>query len=149
MLPARPTFVTKVFSKPDAKLMCRAQGSGVFAISSAYRRRRRIAVSRRTLRMVHRNKRILVSSQRYGSRHPTHRGAGWHRFHRVAGRDTAVVLHSSRGRHLHRGDFLGPVGGRIVADVLVGLINADPTSFRRSQQQWQPRNTLSELLASQ
>jgi hypothetical protein len=47
------------------------------------------------------------------------------------------------------GDCLGPVGGRIVADVLVGLINADPTSFRRSQQQWQPRNTLSELLASQ
>jgi Animal haem peroxidase len=47
------------------------------------------------------------------------------------------------------GDRLGPVGGRIVADVLVGLINADATSFRRSQEQWQPRKTLSELLASQ
>jgi len=30
------------------------------------------------------------------------------------------------------GDRLGPVGGRIVAEVLVGLIDADGTSFRHS-----------------
>jgi Animal haem peroxidase len=45
------------------------------------------------------------------------------------------------------GHRLGPVGGRIVAEVLVGLIDADPTSFLRNHE-WGPRKTLSELLAS-
>ena len=45
------------------------------------------------------------------------------------------------------GNRLGPVGGRIVAEVLVGLIDADETSFRRSGEEWRPRKTLSELLA--
>jgi hypothetical protein len=46
------------------------------------------------------------------------------------------------------GDRLGPVGGRIVAEVLVGLINADAASFRQSHQQWQPQKTLSMLLTA-
>jgi hypothetical protein len=46
------------------------------------------------------------------------------------------------------GDLLGPVGGRIVAEVLVGLIDADETSFRHNSQGWKPLKTLSELLAS-
>jgi hypothetical protein len=46
------------------------------------------------------------------------------------------------------GHRLGPVGGRIVTEVLVGLIDADATSFRRNQQEWRPQKTLSELLAS-
>jgi hypothetical protein len=46
------------------------------------------------------------------------------------------------------GDYLGAVGGRIVAEVLVGLIDADPTSFRHTKQDWQSQKTLSELLAS-
>jgi hypothetical protein len=46
------------------------------------------------------------------------------------------------------GDRLGPVGGRIVAEVLVGLINADATSFRTNSQGWRPQKTLSELLAA-
>jgi hypothetical protein len=46
------------------------------------------------------------------------------------------------------GHRLGPVGGRIVAEVLVGLIDADATSFRRSHEDWRPQKTLSELLAS-
>jgi hypothetical protein len=46
------------------------------------------------------------------------------------------------------GHRLGPVGGRIVAEVLVGLIDEDATSFRRSRQEWRPRKTLSELLTS-
>jgi len=45
------------------------------------------------------------------------------------------------------GNQLGPVGGLIVAEVLVGLIDADTTSFRRSQQEWRPQKTLMELLA--
>jgi hypothetical protein len=46
------------------------------------------------------------------------------------------------------GHRLGPVGGRIVTEVLIGLIDADETSFRRSQREWRPRKTLSDLLAS-
>ena len=46
------------------------------------------------------------------------------------------------------GNRLGPVGGRIVTDVLVGLIDADATSFRRNDHAWQPHKTLRELLAS-
>jgi hypothetical protein len=46
------------------------------------------------------------------------------------------------------GHHLGPVGGRIVAEVLVGLIDADATSFRRSHQEWQPQKAFSQLLAS-
>jgi hypothetical protein len=46
------------------------------------------------------------------------------------------------------GHRLGPVGGRIVAEVFVGLVDADVTSYRRSRQEWRPKKTLSALLAS-
>jgi hypothetical protein len=46
------------------------------------------------------------------------------------------------------GQRLGPVGGRIVTEVLVGLIDADARSFRRSDRDWRPRKTIGELLAS-
>ena len=46
------------------------------------------------------------------------------------------------------GHRLGPVGGRIVTEVLVGLIDADATSYRQGDQEWRPQKTLSELLAS-
>jgi hypothetical protein len=36
------------------------------------------------------------------------------------------------------GRYLGPVGGRIVAEVLLGLLGADPTSYLRAQPGWQP-----------
>ena len=39
---------------------------------------------------------------------------------------------------LHAGEHLGPVGGRIVAETLVGLIDADPTSFRSADPSWTP-----------
>jgi Animal haem peroxidase len=39
---------------------------------------------------------------------------------------------------LHDGDRLGPVGGRIVGEVLVGLIDADPESFRSADPGWTP-----------
>jgi hypothetical protein len=44
------------------------------------------------------------------------------------------------------GHRLGPVGGRIVAEVLVGLIDADASSYRRRNREWRPRKTLAELL---
>jgi hypothetical protein len=36
------------------------------------------------------------------------------------------------------GDRLGEVGGRLVAEVLLGLIDADPESYRALNPQWQP-----------
>jgi hypothetical protein len=36
------------------------------------------------------------------------------------------------------GEYLGEVGGRMVADVLFGLIDPDPTSYRRAASDWQP-----------
>jgi hypothetical protein len=46
------------------------------------------------------------------------------------------------------GHRLGPVGGLIVTEVLVGLIDADPTSFRQNDRDWRPQKTLGELLTS-
>ena len=52
------------------------------------------------------------------------------------------------------GDRLGPVGGRIVAEVLIGLLRADPTSYLSLEPGWQPtlpaagpRFGLTDLLA--
>jgi len=36
------------------------------------------------------------------------------------------------------GERLGPVGGRIVAEVLIGIIDADPGSYRSPQPDWTP-----------
>jgi hypothetical protein len=38
----------------------------------------------------------------------------------------------------HRGEHLGEVGGRIVAEVLLGLIDGDPTSYRNAEAEWKP-----------
>src|SRR6266550_2442815 len=45
------------------------------------------------------------------------------------------------------GDRLGPVGGRIVAEVIVGLLDGDPDSVRSAKPDWQPEKSLIELLA--
>ncbi len=42
------------------------------------------------------------------------------------------------GEVLHAGERLGPVGGRVVGEVLVGIIDADPESFRSVAPEWQP-----------
>ena len=39
---------------------------------------------------------------------------------------------------LHAGERLGPVGGRIVGEVLVGMIDSDPESFRAVDPSWTP-----------
>ncbi len=39
---------------------------------------------------------------------------------------------------LHDGERLGPVGGRIVGEVLVGIVDADPESFRSADAGWTP-----------
>jgi hypothetical protein len=44
------------------------------------------------------------------------------------------------------GDRLGPVGARIVGDVLVGLLDLDLSSVRHAPVGWRPRASLIELL---
>jgi hypothetical protein len=52
------------------------------------------------------------------------------------------------------GEHLGPVGGRIVAEVLLGLLDADPGSYKNVEPGWQPvlpstvpgRFTMADLL---
>jgi hypothetical protein len=39
---------------------------------------------------------------------------------------------------LHEGERLGPVGGRIVGEVLIGIIQADPESFLSVEESWTP-----------
>jgi hypothetical protein len=46
------------------------------------------------------------------------------------------------------GNRLGPVGARIVGDVLVGLLDLDSSSVRHAPAGWQPRASLIELLTS-
>lgn len=38
----------------------------------------------------------------------------------------------------HNGEQLGPVGGRIVAEVLIGLIASDPNSYFHAEGDWEP-----------
>ena len=44
------------------------------------------------------------------------------------------------------GNGLGPVGARIVGEVLVGLLDCDPSSVRFAPNEWRPVATLRELL---
>jgi hypothetical protein len=39
---------------------------------------------------------------------------------------------------LEQGRHLGPVGGQIVGEVLAGVVDADPTSYRAVQPGWEP-----------
>jgi hypothetical protein len=39
---------------------------------------------------------------------------------------------------LRDGEQLGPVGCRVVGEVLVGIIDSDPESFRSVDPEWQP-----------
>jgi hypothetical protein len=45
-----------------------------------------------------------------------------------------------------QGNRLGPVGAPIVGDVLVGLLDLDPSSVRHAPANWQPRASLIDLL---
>ncbi|PZS35762.1 MAG: peroxidase [Pseudonocardiales bacterium] len=54
-------------------------------------------------------------------------------------RSTPLWLYVLREAQLaNDGQFLGPVGGRIVAEVFLGLLQADPASYLSRQPRWQP-----------
>ena len=44
------------------------------------------------------------------------------------------------------GSRLGPVGARIVGEVLIGLLDLDPSSVRYAPESWRPSATLIDLL---
>jgi hypothetical protein len=44
------------------------------------------------------------------------------------------------------GERLGPVGGRIIAEVLITLLNRDPTSVRQAGRGFEPRGSWADLL---
>jgi hypothetical protein len=46
------------------------------------------------------------------------------------------------------GNRLGPVGARIVGEVLVGLLDVDPTSVRHAPRDWRPDFSLVQLLTA-
>ena len=47
-----------------------------------------------------------------------------------------------------RGDRLGPVGARIVGEVLIGLLDLDPTSVRHAPRDWRSQASLVDLLTA-
>ncbi len=54
-------------------------------------------------------------------------------------RSTPLWLYVLReARLVNGGQYLGPVGGRIVAEVMLGLLRADPTSYLSASPHWQP-----------
>lgn len=62
-------------------------------------------------------------------------GAHGHRLDR----STPLWLYVLREAELvNAGQFLGPVGGRIVAEVMLGLLQADPSSYLNQQPRWHP-----------
>jgi heme peroxidase len=46
------------------------------------------------------------------------------------------------------GNRLGPVGGRIVGEVLIGLLDLDPSSVRHAPPAWTPSHSLIDLLTA-
>jgi hypothetical protein len=59
-------------------------------------------------------------------------GAGWEQ-------ETPLWIYVLKeAEALEDGDRLGPVGGRIVGEVLLGIIDADPESFRSVDPSWRP-----------
>jgi len=53
--------------------------------------------------------------------------------------ETPLWLYVLKEAEAHNdGDRLGPVGGRIVGEVLVGIVDADPESYRSVDPAWGP-----------
>jgi Animal haem peroxidase len=60
------------------------------------------------------------------------RAAGW------AGETPLWLYFLAESASLGRGEQLGPSGGRIVAEVLIGILDADPGSYRANDPGWTP-----------
>ena len=61
--------------------------------------------------------------------------------------ETPLWYYVLREADVRCGNRLGPVGARIVGDVLVGLLDMDPMSVRHAPQDWEPSFSLEQMLA--
>jgi hypothetical protein len=52
--------------------------------------------------------------------------------------ETPLWLYVLREADVRGGERLGEVGGRLVAEVLLGLLDADPESYRALAPEWEP-----------
>jgi hypothetical protein len=52
--------------------------------------------------------------------------------------ETPLWYYLLKEAEVRGGERLGPLGGRIVAEVLVGIIDRDPESYRATQPDWRP-----------
>ena len=60
------------------------------------------------------------------------RDAGW------SGETPLWLYFLAESAALGDGERLGPCGGRIVAEVLIGILDADPDSYRANDPEWTP-----------
>lgn len=63
-----------------------------------------------------------------------------------------VIGREAHGGKFEKGEGLGPVGARIVAEVLIGLLELDDTSYLGANRNWLPMeqfNTIGKILVSQ
>jgi len=62
--------------------------------------------------------------------------------------EAEVIGRESEANHFDKGEGLGPVGARIVAEVMIGLMELDSHSFLAMDRSWQPKDGLGEEVAS-
>jgi len=56
--------------------------------------------------------------------------------------EAAQIGRETTSGQFDKGEGLGPVGARIVAEVIIGLMELDPRSFLSSDRSWSPKNGL-------
>ena len=65
--------------------------------------------------------------------------------------EAEVVGRESSPGNFEPGEGLGPIGARIVAEVLIGLLELDPESYLGANRNWMPSNasdTVGKILSS-
>jgi hypothetical protein len=71
------------------------------------------------------------------------------RLHLLA--EAEVIGRGTTPGHFDKAEGLGPVGARMVAEVIIGLLELDDHSFLGSNRNWRPENgkeTIGEIVAS-
>ena len=61
--------------------------------------------------------------------------------------EAAVIGRETTDGHFDKEEGLGPVGARIVAEVIIGLMELDPHSFLSTNRAWSPKDGLGNLVS--
>ena len=62
--------------------------------------------------------------------------------------EAAVIGRETSEGHFDKEEGLGPVGARIVAEVLIGLMELDSHSFMAMNRAWSPKDGLGESVST-